>query len=585
MKKVFGILAVFAAILTFAGISITSITGCGGGSSPTPTPTPALALSPSAVAVPIGGSQAFSTTLSSPTWSVNGPGTISQTGVYQAPGTFPSPNGATVTASAGGQIASASVTVVFPNNNASNQTAPVLLGTSGGNVNDNSTDGKACCIGTLGSLLNRGGTLFILSNNHVLARSTLAANGELIDQPGQAGCPPGSQGLTVATLSQQAKLKPTATSNGHAPDNVDAAIAQIVVGTVDTNGTILDLGPANGTSVAALPPASTPLSASIAIASHPGVAKSGRTTGLTCSTLQAALVDGVQVSYDQSCGGAVAFTALFDGQLVINGGTFSAGGDSGSLVVTSDTAQPVGLLYGGNSASTVANTILDAVEGAVTHPGVLSAFNNGTAPTIVGGGTHAVSCVPTGQASAIISAQSAISPRQQQIVSAVRDRHAAQLMAGGHAIESVKAGASADSPGEGALLIEVSAAPASRVPAVIEGIRTRVIYPDGTVSTTLAAEEFNRGLAAKANHRSEYVGQHGIQGYGIGRSDDAPGETAIVIYTIRGASHPYIPPVLDGVRTKIVEGEPFRASHWNPKLESAAGSCSKAQQKLTGKLK
>ena len=40
MKKVLGILAVFAAILTFAGISLTSITGCGGGSSPTPTPTP-----------------------------------------------------------------------------------------------------------------------------------------------------------------------------------------------------------------------------------------------------------------------------------------------------------------------------------------------------------------------------------------------------------------------------------------------------------------------------------------------------------------------------------------------------------------
>jgi hypothetical protein len=422
--------------------------------------------------------------------------------------------------------------------------------------------------------------LFILSNNHVLARSTLASTGELIDQPGQAGCPPGSQGLTVAMLSEQAPLKPTATSNGRAPKNVDAAIAQIVPGTVDTSGTILDLGPANGTSIAALPPASTPIDATTAILSHPTVAKSGRTTGLTCSTLQAALVDGVTIGYDSSCGGPQSFTATFDGQLVINGGNFSAGGDSGSLIVTADTAQPVGLLYGGSPSNTVANTILDAVEGTVTHPGVLSAFNNGTAPIIVGGATHGVSCVPTSSAQAIVpAAQSSLSPRQQQLVAGVRDRHATGLMASNAAIRSVKIGTSVDSPGEGALVIELSGASANRIAPVIEGVRTRIVYQDTTDTPQLTSDEFNRGLAAKANHRSEYVGQPGIQGYGIGRSDDAPGETTIVIYTVKGMNHPYIPPVLDGVRTKIVDDEPFRASHWNPKFELQQGACSKAAQK------
>src|SRR5215475_11908069 len=42
MKKFSGILVVFAAILMFAGLSLTSVVGCGGGgSTPTPTPTPA----------------------------------------------------------------------------------------------------------------------------------------------------------------------------------------------------------------------------------------------------------------------------------------------------------------------------------------------------------------------------------------------------------------------------------------------------------------------------------------------------------------------------------------------------------------
>jgi hypothetical protein len=301
--------------------------------------------------------------------------------MYTSPASFPSPNTVTIMAvlqADATKTANASATIAFPNDNAGNQPPPIKLGTSGGNILDNNTGNTACCIGTLGSLIDRGGTLFILSNNHVLARSTLGKAGEAIDQPGQARCPAGSQGLTVANLSEQAALKP-ATSPGNAPSNVDAAIAQIVPPTVDATGSILDLGTAGSTSIAAAPPASAPVTAADAMQNHPRVAKSGRTTGLTCSTIQSISTDGVNVDYDQSCGGATAFTAVFNGQLVINGGNFSAGGDSGSLIVTVDTAQPVGLLYGGNNTSTVANTIMDSTNslGQATK-GVLSAFNNGT---------------------------------------------------------------------------------------------------------------------------------------------------------------------------------------------------------------
>ena len=63
-------------------------------------------------------------------------------------------------------------------------------------------------------------------------------------------------------------------------------------------------------------------------------------------------------------------TARFDNQIIIIPGTFSAGGDSGSLVVvdsrrTENHHRPVGLLFAGSSLYTIANPIgpvLDAFD-------------------------------------------------------------------------------------------------------------------------------------------------------------------------------------------------------------------------------
>src|SRR5262245_8463605 len=55
-------------------------------------------------------------------------------------------------------------------------------GTSGGNINDISK--LFCCSGTLGSLVSDGELLYILGNNHILARSGEAALGEDVSQPG-----------------------------------------------------------------------------------------------------------------------------------------------------------------------------------------------------------------------------------------------------------------------------------------------------------------------------------------------------------------------------------------------------------------
>jgi hypothetical protein len=566
------------------------VAGCGGSNgnpTPTPTPTPSnnVVVSPASLTLGLNAHQTFTATLNgSPvavTWSVSGgsgPGTIDANGNYTAPSSFPSPaSPITVTVTAALQSNSATkgtamVTVVYPNDNHLSQAGAIKLGTTGGNSTDLVNNGTTitCCSGTLGSLVTRGGSLFILSNNHVLDKSGTGAVGDPIGQPGLVdnNCSPGR---VVANLTQAAPLKPspcTGVCTGPSPSNVDAAIAAIVAGQVDTSGTILDLGPASSTSISDMPPSSTLAVPSAVLAANEGVAKSGRSSGLTCSNLQS-VSTSVSVQYDSACGGATAFTATFANQVLVNGGSFSASGDSGSLIVTSDTARPVGLLYGGNSTSTSANPISD----------VLGAFQSGAnSATIVGGADHSVSCAPTASASASLPGPSlaALSLEQQQRAIAVQERHASTLMQD-PAIKSVTAGASKDSPGEAALLIHVSGTTRAPIPAVIDGVRTGIVsgaqQANGGVPL-LNLRDIDESAAIKDAHASDLMSQSGIQGVGVGRSDDNPAETAIVIYVISGVAHPAIPATIDGVRTKIIEGDRFRAFGWG-KEKAPATKCVK----------
>jgi hypothetical protein len=449
---------------------------------------------------------------------------------------------------------------IFPNDESLAQTPPVKLGTSGGNASD--LGPKVCCIGTLGSLWTHVGTPnpVILSNNHVLDRSGQGAAGEAINQPLQLACTaPGAPApLTVAHLTQGAALKPVANETtgpcqgnttplcGHSPSNVDAGIAEIAAGQVDLSGNILDLGPVGTTSIAAAPPSATIGTPSLGEA----VGKSGRTTGLTCSNIQSLNVT-ILVNYDASCGGAVAFTAYFTNQVTISGGTFSAGGDSGSLVVDTGTARPIGLLYGGNTVSTVANPIQD----------VIAAFGGAAAFSIVGGGDHAVSCAHTATAGAtqVGTTQAALLPQERQRATTVQQRRAAQMLRDS-SIASVTVGASADNPNEGALLIQVSGATIPHVPPIIDGVRTRLVF-DASANPhfSIGAQEIDRATIVKEAHVGSLMGQPGIQGVGVSISADNPAETAVSIYVVKGVAHAPIPAVIDGVRTRIFEGDRFRA--------------------------
>jgi hypothetical protein len=465
------------------------------------------------------------------------------------------------------QTGTASVSVGFPSGTKSAQSAPIKLGTSGGNSTDSVTNTTThtitCCSGTLGSLVKRGTNFYVLSNNHVLAKSDKGAAGDPITQPGLVdnNC---SGGFLVANLNTFAPVN--SASAGF--KNVDAALGLIVPTTVDTSGAILDLGAPGTSSIAAEPPSGTLFTSDSTASPVPvgtQVSKVGRTTGLTCSTVSQ--IGNITVSYDSQCGGTQAFSSTFTNQVIIDGATFSGGGDSGSLIVSTTQARPIGLLYAGNSTLTAANPI-DKVLAALTTA-------EGT-PAVMGGADHAVSCAATAPSSVSFTASdvSRLSPEQVLRARNARELAAAQLT--DRDISQIEVGTSADNPNESALLVHVDGNSRVTLPATIQGVRTRVLRnnADGT-QFSLLPDDFSRGMTLKDKYSETMLGRSGVFGVGIGMSADNPGEPAIVISVDSSLGHQQFPAVLDGMRTKIVESEPFRANGWNARLEPKSIGCAK----------
>jgi hypothetical protein len=555
---------------------------------------------PSATSVVLGQTVPFNatvtgTTNTAVTWEVAGlaggnstVGTITTGGLYTAPSVVPNPSTVLVTAVSQAdttKMGTGRVQVFQSNSNQKAQSLPIELGTSGGDVDDKS--GQFCCGGTLGSLLLRNGSYYILSNNHVLARSDQASPGEPISQPAIIETNCSTVGTnTVANLTFFAKLQP-------AGANVDAAIAQIVPGAVGLMGNILSLG---STATGSTPNAGPPHQG-IGITATVGekVAKSGRTTGLTCSTV-AAIGVSTSVTYQTQCNGGTSFTVTYSNQVSVSGGGFSAGGDSGSLIVDQGTADPVALLYGGSDTDTVGNPVRDVLTAL--------ADQQGNQPSFVGSAsTHSViGCTLTG-AAVKAATQSAISVDAASIALAqrARDLHAPELLANPY-INAVGVAASVDRPGEAALLIVVNPGrEATPLPATIEGVGTRIVAMEGPAPhgilefeaasrivpaqdafgvSALEKTEVERAMAVHAAHVAELMKQQGVQGVGITSSADAPGEAALMIYLIRGEKHNAIPAVIDGVRTRVRETSRFTAGRRGQEPEQG---CRVPTEKMTNK--
>ncbi|MDZ7267976.1 MAG: S1 family peptidase [candidate division KSB1 bacterium] len=229
------------------------------------------------------------------------------------------------------------------------QTPPIQLGTSGGWRYDLANG--YCCGGTLGSLIQKGGTQYILSNYHVLYADIVSGGNSRTAQPGDPVIQPGL--IDVSCNANNAQNVATLVSNGGTLPgaNIDAGIAAVISGMVRTDGAILEIGTLSANTVAA--------------ALNQAVKKSGRTTGLTRSTVSG-LNATVSVTYDNECAGGTAFTKTFTGQIVVKNrrSSFLNSGDSGSLMVEDVSTKPraIGLLYAGSSTSAIANPINEVLS-------------------------------------------------------------------------------------------------------------------------------------------------------------------------------------------------------------------------------
>lgn len=219
--------------------------------------------------------------------------------------------------------------------------------------------------GTLGAIVRDRitGDRLILSNNHVLANSNDAQEGDPIIQPGGAdggtvandliarlerfcvidfGTTPGSGcsfasayagiGNAIASLLGSSHRVSVFQANPQAVNLVDAAVAR-PVNDDDVLDEILNIGEISGTAEGVLGMA---------------IRKSGRTTGFTTGNITTVEAT-VSVNY------GTGKVATFENQLVA--GPMSEGGDSGSLIVAADSQTAVGLLFAGSTQSTIFSPI------------------------------------------------------------------------------------------------------------------------------------------------------------------------------------------------------------------------------------
>lgn len=219
-------------------------------------------------------------------------------------------------------------TAIFP--------PPVPIGVSTGNINE-------CSAGTLAARVkDPSGNVFALSNNHVYALENNAPIGSQILQPGLVDTQCVLRGNNViGTLS---KFVPINFAGG--PNTVDAAVA------LSSTSLLGNATPPGGYGV----PNSVTTTASIGQA----VQKYGRSTSLTHGTITG-INATVTVNYGPSG------NATFVNQIIVTStGSFIQAGDSGSLLVTDDPeANPVGLLFAGNTSGRmgIANPIGDVLSG------------------------------------------------------------------------------------------------------------------------------------------------------------------------------------------------------------------------------
>jgi hypothetical protein len=446
------------------------------------------------------------------------------------------------------------------------QTGYVQMGSSGGNANDYDSrkDGSGkeyvndCCGGTLGALVaDRTGNLYILSNNHVLAESDQARAGDTVVQPAlvDLNCNP-QAGRSVGSLRYVVPLQSRQT-------NVDAALAAATPA-VDGTGAILQLGPSvNGVLTAAAPAAGEGEALTAGLLNQLHVVKSGRTTGLTCSTVNTVNLT-VQVDYYYDCAETQPYyTKTYADQIGMPGASFADSGDSGALVLDASNAQPVGLFFAsGADDSNHGFSVANPIQDVLSELGQRSQAD-GQEFQIAGGAPHPVTCSNYDEHTPAVTAS--VSASQMAAARSAAESATALLLNNG--VLGTAPGKSLDSPGEAAVIVYVDRnKPGVAVPRLLSGMRTVVIPTDTTTvnartaPTTLPqvegihlpADVLRAAAAVQRQSAPQLMADPAFFGVGVTQSYDNPAEAALLVLVDLTKTPRSMPDVTAGLRIRYM---------------------------------
>jgi hypothetical protein len=203
---------------------------------------------------------------------------------------------------------------------------------------------------TLGALVTADGVSYVLSNNHVLANENALPVGTSIFQPGLLD----SGNVAADRIATLARFVPLEIDK---PNRVDCALAAIVNASALSPGILPKLGRLRN---------AEPIEAAEGIQ----VEKTGRATGYSTGAFDVSATVPVQFEL-----GAL----MFEDQVLIRSdvGEFSAGGDSGSLVVDRASSRATGSILVGSPQFVIANHICDVLQALECEAGLLAEFAHG----------------------------------------------------------------------------------------------------------------------------------------------------------------------------------------------------------------